>query len=95
MAALITTHAKVHDALVTPVKAEKVKRPSVTSSGTSEEWLYFLLRWKDYVEATKIKDKELIIQLLECCNDTLHRDLTWAAVRSLTNEIEDSVLKAI
>jgi hypothetical protein len=73
VAALITTHTKVHDAPMTPAKAEKVKRPSVTSGGTSEEWSYFLSRWKDYVEATKIKDKELIIQLLECCDDTSSR----------------------
>ena len=73
VAALISTHAKVHDTSVTPAKAEKVKRPTVSSAGTSEEWTYFLSRWKDYVDATKIKDKELKIQLLECCDETAQR----------------------
>ena len=95
VAALISTHAKVHDTSVTPAKAEKVKRPTVSSAGTSEEWTYFLSRWKDYVDATKIKDKELIIQLLECCDETLRRDLTRAQGGSLTTKTEEIVLAAI
>lgn len=47
-AALITTHATVHQASggsTTPAaRAEKVKRPSVSSAGTTEEWQYFILR---------------------------------------------------
>ena len=95
VAALINTHAKVHDTHQTIAKVEKVKRPTVSSAGTSEEWTYFLSRWKDYVDATKIKDKELIIQLLECCDETLRRDLTRAHSGTLTNETEDNVLAAI
>ena len=95
VAALISTHAKVHDTSVTPAKAEKVKRPTVSSAGTSEELTYFLSRWKDYVDATKIKDKELIIQLLECCDETLRRDLTRAQGGSLTTKTEEIVLAAI
>ena len=95
VAALISTHAKVHDTAVTPAKAEKVKRPTVSSAGTSEELTYFLSRWKDYVDATKIKDKELIIQLLECCDETLRRDLTRAQGGSLTTKTEEIVLAAI
>ena len=95
VAALINTHAKVHDTHQTIAKVEKVKRPTVSSAGTSEEWTYFLSRWKDYVDATKIKDKELIIQLLECCDETLRRDLTRAHSGTLTNETEHNVLAAI
>ena len=95
VAALISTHAKVYDTSVTPAKAEKVKRPTVSSAGASEEWTYFLSRWKDYVDATKIKDKELIIQLLECCDETLRRDLTRAQGGSLTTKTEEVVLAAI
>ena len=65
-----------------------MKRP------TSEEWTYFLSRWKDYVDATKIKDKELIIQLPECCDETLRRDLIRAQGGSLTTKTADIVLAA-
>ena len=67
----------------------------MSSAGTSEEWTYFLSRWKDYVNATKIKDKDLIIQLLECCDETLRRDLTRAQGGSLTTKTEEIVLAAI
>ena len=80
---------------MTPAKAEKVKRPTVSSVGTCEEWIYFLSRWKDYVEGTNIKDKELIIQLLECCDETLRRDLTRRQGSSLTAKTEKTVLAAI
>ena len=94
MAALISTHAKKHDTAVTPAKAEKMKRPTVLSAGTSQVWTYFLSRWKDNVDETKIEDKELIIQLLECCNDTLCRDLTRAQGGSLATKTEEIVLAA-
>ena len=98
VAALLTTHALVHNAASSTAscnKVEKVKRPTISSAGTSEDWSYFLSRWKDYVEATKIKDKELVIQLLECCDETLRRDLTRSAGGSLTDKSQEDVLKAM
>lgn len=55
----------------------------------------FPIEMEGLCRATKIKDKDLIIQLLECCDDTLRRDLTRATGKSLTNETEDNVLTAI
>ena len=66
-AALITTHATVHTAPhpVPPVaKAEKVKRPSISSAGTTEDLQYFQSRWSDYVRATKLSGADKVIQLL-------------------------------
>ena len=57
-AALITAHALNHKAPAEPVLAarvEKVKRPSVSSAGSTEDWLYFESRWSDYVAATRLK----------------------------------------
>jgi len=48
-------------------------------------------RWDDYKEATKITSKDLVIQLLECCEKDLRKDLTRAAGGSLTNKPEDEV----
>jgi cytochrome c oxidase assembly factor 6 len=52
-------------------KVEKVRRPSITTAGSSEEWSYFLSRWDDYTGATKITGTDHVVQLLECCDETL------------------------
>ena len=78
-AALITTHANVHAVphpVVPAAKAEKVKRPCISSAGTTEEWQYFQSRWSDYVRATNLSGVDKVIQLLECCDNQLRRDLT-------------------
>ena len=37
-------------------KIERVRRPTVSHAGTSEDWSYFLTRWADY-KATKLAGK--------------------------------------
>ena len=76
-----------------PDKAENVRRPSISMGGTSEEWQYFLTRWDDYKTATKIAGVDLVIQLLECCEEDLRKDLTRSAGGSLTNNAEEDVLR--
>ena len=60
-----------------------------------EDWQYFKSRWGDYVKATKLEGTDRIIQLLECCDDQLHKDLTRNASGSLTGMTEKQVLQAI
>ena len=67
-----------------PTKVERVRRPIVTSAGTSEEWTYFLTRWTEYATATGVGGKDRIIQLLECCDEGLRKDLTRSAGGTLT-----------
>lgn len=95
--ALLNLHAIQHNttATTTPAKVEKVKRPTVSSAGSSEDWVYFQSRWADYVDATKLTGKDKVVQLLECCDDDLRKDLTRNAGGSLTNKPEDEVLSAI
>lgn len=66
-------------------KLEKVRRPMISAAGSSEDWSYFLTRWSDYVAATNITGKDKVIQLLECCDEQLRKDLTRNADGSLTN----------
>lgn len=97
-AALLTTHATIHNKRTTDAvaaKVEKVKRPEISSAGSSEDWSYFTSRWQDYVEATKVTGKDLVIQLLECCDEQLRKDLTRTAGGTLTNKSEGDVLTAI
>ena len=95
-APLITTHVTSHK---TPsqstqtARAEKVKRPSKSSAGTTEDWQYFTSRWGDYVRATKLEGTDRVIQLLECCDDQLRKDLARNAGGTLTGMTEDEVLK--
>ncbi|MEL6802297.1 MAG: reverse transcriptase domain-containing protein, partial [Bacteroidota bacterium] len=76
-------------------RVEKVRRPVIVSGGTSEEWSYFLTRWNDYKSATKISGTEKVIQLLECCDNDLRKDLTRAAGGTLSNKPEEYVLQKI
>lgn len=81
--------------LTTTAKLERVWRPTVPAAGSSEEWSYFLTRWQDYAEATKVTGKDKVVQLLECCDEQLRKDLTRNAGGSLTHKTIDEVMAAI
>ena len=96
VAALLTTHCTIHASGTGPAaKIEKVKRPTIAAAGTSEDWAYFTSRWSDYVEATKVSGKDRVMQLLECCEEPLRKDLTRSSGGSLTVKSEVEVLAAI
>ena len=78
-----------------PAKPPSVKQPEIKGGGTSEEWQYFLTRWTEYKVATKVSGVDLIIQLLDCCSDTLRKEVNSAAGRSLIYDQEQDVLKRI
>ena len=97
-AALITTHSTSHRAPDRPTQAarvEQVKRPCISSAGTTEDWHYFKSRWNDYARATRLEGTDKVIQLLECCDDQLRKDLTRNAGGSLTRMTEDEVFAAM
>ena len=97
-AALITTHATIHGLphSTAPVaKAEKVKCPCISSARTTGDWQYFTSRWSDYVEAAKLLGTDKVIQLLECCDDQLRRDLTRNVGGTLVGKTEVEVLAAM
>ena len=52
-------------------------------------------RWNDYVKATKLVGTDKVIQLLECCDNQLRKDLTRNAGGTLTGKTEDEVLTAM
>ena len=100
VAALLTTHATTHAAPTTgtrgaAARVEKVKRPTISSAGSSEDWKYFLSRWADYVAATRVTGADGILQLLECCDEQLRKDLTRSSAGTLLDKTEDDVLIAI
>ena len=78
----------------TGARVEKVKRPIISAAGTSEEWSYFVSRWTDYKNATRLTGDDTIFQLLECCDEALRKDLTRTYV-SLTSSDEITLLGRI
>ena len=42
---------------------------------TSEDWDHFITKWDAYKTATGIADYDATLQLLECCEDSLRKDL--------------------
>ena len=97
VAALLTTHATTHTAASSSggtLKVERVKRPTITSAGTTSDWQYFRTRWDEYVAATRVTGRDRILQLLECCNEMLRRDLTRSTA-GLSNKTKQEVLLAI
>ena len=73
-------------------KAEKVRRPTITIGGTSEDWSYFMNRWTEYKAATQIAADDAVYQLLETCHDDLRKDLN-RTYGSLIDEDEDIILQ--
>ena len=79
VAALLNGHMLVHSQIARP-KPTPVRRPEISAGGTTEGWQYFLTRWRAYSTAVRLVDKDVSIQLLECLDPNLRRDVTWNAV---------------
>lgn len=92
---LLSTHAITHRNQDSHLaKPDKVRRPEMTSDGTTENWTYFLTRWRAYVRATKLTGEDLVIQLLECCDEKL-RSRNTGGVTVLEEMAENEILAAL
>ena len=76
----------------TNTKADKLKRPSVSLVGTSEEWAYFVTCGNVSKAGT---GSDVVTQLLECCDEDLRRDITCSTGATVTGKEEAEVLTAI
>lgn len=78
-------------------KAEKAKRPELTSDISEEDWSYFTTRWTQYKKATGLKGEDIITQLLECCTEQLRRDhhRTFSGAAVVTEDTVTAELKQI
>ena len=70
-------------------KAEKMRRPTLTSGINSEDYNYFLQRLTQYKTAALLSGTDIIFQLLECCDEDLRKD------HERTSRSETSVLEFI
>lgn len=92
---LLKIHGLSHTTPQGAAKVEKVNRPSLSAGISPADWNYFETRWTDYVEATAISGKTLIMQLLECCDEQLRRDLTRNTSGSLTSKSSKEILESM
>ena len=94
---VLTTHSMTHATGRGPPadRSERFKRPIISSGGTRATFDYFLTRWSEYAWNTKLKDRELVMHLLECCDEQLRMDLFRNRGGTLAELTQDEVLKAI
>ena len=94
---VLTTHSMIHATGRGPPtdRSERFKRPIISSGGTRATFDYFLTRWSEYAWNTKLKDRELVMHLLECCDEQLRMDLFCNRGGTLAELTQDEVLKAI
>ena len=95
-AVILSTHALSHSGAV-KAKPAPIKRPEITSGSTTENWSYFVTRWKAYSGAVQLSGQDVTIQLLECCDSKLRRDITRNAVgpTKLEDMTEEGLLEAM
>ncbi len=96
VAAVLTAHTLVHSQ-TTRAKPTPVRRPEISAGGTTEGWAYFLTRWRAYSQAVHLTGTDVSIQLLECLDAKLRRDVTRNSVGALPIEglSEQDLLAAI
>ena len=63
-----------HAQPVSNAKAEKAKRPELSSDISDEDWSYFTSRWEHYKKAANVTGDDVATQLMECCNEQLRRE---------------------
>ena len=74
--AIFTVHGYSHaPGACQQAKPDKLSRPNVSKESTCEDWEYFVTRWDAYKTARRIADHDATLQLLECCEDRLRKDL--------------------
>ena len=94
-AALLTAHTINHRTpATTRAQPEKLTRPQIALSSSSEDWAYFTEKWTEYKVATGITGRDLTAQLTDCCENQLKRDL-FCYAGSTSNKSESDILAAI
>ena len=86
-----TTH---NNTTPTAAKPEKFNRPKVANGSSSKDLQYFVQRWADYKAATNIYESDIKMQLLECCDESIRRDL-HRSDKTISSKSETSILSAI
>lgn len=95
VAALLTTHTTIHAQPTRPA-TDKFKRPVIQAGGSTSDWAYFISRWEEYKTHIQPTDnKTTILHLLECCDESLRKNVTQGTSGNLYDKSPPQVLDLI
>ena len=92
---LLKIHLTYHESTISHNKAEKIKRPAIASNATAEDWRYFTARWQLYKNATKLTGEDINIQLLECLDEHLRKNLNRVHSSTVMDMTESKLMSSI
>ena len=75
----------------TAAQPEKLKRPSISVGSSTEDWSYFQSRWNTYKSATRLSGEAIMVQMLECCDEALRKDLNRVYKNAITKMNESKL----
>ena len=87
-----TSHPVNHTGGNSKSKRDNVKRPVLNIDITEDEWSYWASNWKDYKKSTNVKPEDAVVELKECCDEVLRRELHRQHPNGFVNE-EDIIPK--
>ena len=98
---LAQAHEKEHQenhqkslSLPQPERTEKVKRPTISVGCIPEAWSFFEYAWKDFKVSANISEERRVSNLMQCCDDALHKDL-FRLYGDPNGSTEDQILQRI
>lgn len=93
--AVLGTHSPYHNTEKhTTNRAERMKRPSITTDITMQDWIHTLRSWNLYKKSAGISEADATTELLACCNVELLNNL-FRAHAKIEDEPEKETLQAI
>ena len=94
--AALNSHSHAHSATqqISRSKAERAKRPLITSGMNMQEWDTFLRSWAVYKKRAELATDETTLELILSCDDDLKQNL-FRAYSQIENSSEEEALTAI
>ena len=75
-------------------RTEKAKRPIISAGCNPEDWAFFEYAWEGFKLSANIKEERVVANLMQCCDDSLHKDL-FRLYGDPTGNSEEQILKRI
>ena len=98
---LLALHAESHrpagnpQQANTPAVREKIKRPTIDSGSTLEQYNFFTTRWSRFKKISDLSVGDVSLQLLECCQEELLLNLHRNFGTTLDSMDEKKLLEVI
>ena len=96
-AIILQLHLNVHQSALksATTKPARIEQPKLLKESSTEDWSFFLSRWATYKSATKLTGDDINIQLTNCCEENLQKDLHRVYNDTTKTMNEENLLQAI